>query len=215
MKLYTYYRSSAAYRVRIALRLKGLDYESIPIHLVRNGGEQQGDAYKAKNPQGLVPMLQTDNGHYLAQSMAIIEYLDEAFPEPALLPQSIEERAAARALAQAIACDIHPLNNLRVLRYLTNELEQAEDKKNQWYRHWVNVGFAGVERALTQASTTGDFCFGDQPGLVDCVLIPQVYNGNRFNVDMTQYPTIERINLNCLALEAFASSAPEQQADAE
>lgn len=215
MKLYTYYRSSAAYRVRIALNLKGLDYESVPVHLVKNGGEQRSNAYKTKNPQGLVPTLETDDGQNLAQSMAIIEYLEEVYPEPALLPKSPEDRAAVRSMAQAIACDIHPLNNLRVLRYITSELQQSEDSKNAWYRHWVDVGFTGLEQSLSQAANAGAFCFGDSPGLVDCFLVPQVYNGLRFDVDMTQYPTIERVHQNCLKLESFNSAAPERQADAE
>lgn len=215
MKLYTYYRSSAAYRVRIALNLKGLDYESIPVHLVRNGGEQRSEAYTAKNPQGLVPMLETEQSKNLTQSTAIIEYLEEVHPEPALLPKTPQDKALVRALVQAIACDVHPLNNLRVLQYLTRELEVSEKQKKEWYRHWVNVGFSGVEKMLHNAGATEDFCFGDTPGFADCVLIPQVYNAERFDVDMSQYPLITRINQNCLTLDAFSSAAPDKQVDAE
>jgi maleylacetoacetate isomerase len=215
MKLYTYYRSSAAFRVRIALNLKGLHYDSIPIHLVKDGGQQRHQGYLEKNPQGLVPMLQTEDEQNLSQSMAIIEYLEEVFPQPALLPESPVQRAQVRAISQAIACDIHPLNNLRVLQYLTNTLKQDVEQKNTWYRHWVKQGFAALEVTLSSSETTGRFCFGDTPGMADCLLIPQVYNAQRFAVNMADYPTIAGINESCLALDEFAQALPENQPDAE
>ena len=214
MKLYTYWRSSAAYRVRIALQLKGLDYEDAYIHLVRDGGEQLGEAYGAINPQKLVPSLELDDGAVMTQSLAMIEYLEEVHPEPALLPANPVDRARARALAQAVACDIHPVNNLRILKYLSGELQLDEDRKAAWYRHWVQTGFEALEKMLKDSSGTGRFCHGDKPGLADCCLVPQVYNARRFEVDMAAYPTIARIDGACLELEAFQKAAPERQGDA-
>ncbi len=214
MKLYTYFRSSAAYRVRIALNLKGLAAEMMPIHLVKNGGMQLQADYRAINPEGLVPAL-VDDGHVLSQSLAIIEYLDETHPAPALMPANALDRAWVRSLALAIACEIHPLNNLRVLRYLTGELKVAEEDKNTWYRHWCIEGLSAIEKILASDARVGQFCYGDTPSLADCCLIPQMYNAQRFKVDFSSMPTLLRIQGNCLALEAFAKAAPELQADAE
>jgi len=210
MKLYSYYRSSAAYRVRIALNLKGLDYETVAVNLLK--GEEQGDDYRRINPQGLVPVLEVD-GQLLAQSMAILEYLEETRPEPPLLPGDPLQRAQVRALANIVACDIHPLNNLRVLKYLATELQAEDEQKNRWYCHWIDEGFRAFEQRL-QDLDSGDYCFGNSPTLADVLLIPQVYNARRFRVDMTRYPRIERIEQHCLGLEAFARAIPENQPDA-
>ncbi|GEK47714.1 maleylacetoacetate isomerase [Bisbaumannia pacifica] len=210
--LYGYFRSSAAYRVRIALNLKGLAYDQAPVNLVK--GEQRGEEYLARNPQGLVPALVTDDGARLTQSLAICEYLDERYPEPALLPADAAGRARVRALAQAVACEIHPLNNLRVLKYLTGELGVDEATKMTWYRHWVSEGFAALETQLSREAGSGDFCHGDAPGLADLCLVPQVFNAERFACDLTAYPRIRRIVANCRALDAFARAAPEAQPDA-
>lgn len=212
MKLYTYFRSSAAYRVRIGLNLKGLPYEAMPVHLVRHGGEQLGEAYRAINPSALVPSLE-DEGHTLTQSMAILEYLDETHPAQPLLPSAPAERARVRALAQMIACDIHPLDNLRVLRYLVRTLGISEDAKNDWYRHWINEGFAALEAQLARAPAR--FCHGDSPTLADCLLVPQVYNAQRFGIDLGPYPHIARVDAACALLPAFIAAHPAQQPDAE
>lgn len=214
MKLYGYWRSSAAYRVRIAMNLKGLTYEDCFVHLVKDGGEQLQAAYKAINPQGLVPSLELDNGDYLSQSMAILEYLDETCEGPKLLPETAQDRAYVRALALSVACEIHPLNNLRVLKYLSGVLKVSDDEKSTWYRHWVTQGFDALEETLSNSKQTGKFCFGDQPGLADICLVPQVYNARRFNVDLTLYPTIVAIDQNCQELDAFQKAVPEQQGDA-
>ncbi|TFW17365.1 maleylacetoacetate isomerase [Massilia arenosa] len=214
MQLYTYFRSSAAFRVRIALNLKGLAYEAIPIHLLRGGGEQLQEAYRAVNPEGLVPAL-VDNGATITQSMAIIEYLDETHPVMPLLPQDALGRARVRALAQMVACDIHPIDNLRVLRYLVKELGVPEEAKTEWFRHWVREGFAAIERHLSRDSATGRFCHGDTPTMADCVLVPQVFNARRFDVDLAPYPTIARIHAACMELPAFQAAQPSQQPDAE
>ncbi|RBP53798.1 maleylacetoacetate isomerase [Arenicella xantha] len=214
MKLSSYFRSTAAYRVRIALNLKQVDYDIIPVHLVRNGGEQKSAAYRHKNPEGLVPALEVQ-GSVLSQSLAIIEYLEEVYPEPALLPSEPLLRAYVRGLAQAITSDIHPLNNLRVLQYLVKELDVTEQQKLAWYQHWVATGFSGLETRLATSPRTGDYCLGATPGIADLCLVPQVYNAQRFNCDMSDYPTISRINEACLALQAFQQAAPEQQVDAE
>lgn len=214
MKFHTYFRSSAAYRVRIALNLKGLAYDSVPVHLLRAGGEQRQPGFLALNPAGLVPTLE-DDGAVLVQSLAIIEYLDETRPGVALLPGSALERARIRALAQAIACDIHPLNNLRVLKYLKHELGVSDEQKNAWYRHWVDLGLAAVEAMLAKDPRTGAFCHGDAPTLADCCLVPQVFNARRFDCDLTALPTVLRIVERCEALEAFRLAAPDAQADAE
>jgi len=214
MKLYTYFRSSAAFRVRIALQLKGIEAEQIPVHLVRQGGEQRLPDYLALNPAGLVPAL-VDEDLVLTQSLAIIEYLDEVQPEPSLLPGSPAERARIRAIANAIACDIHPINNLRVLQYLQHELGIGEEQKNAWYRHWVVLGLAAVETLLATSPATGDFCHGSHPTLADCCLIPQVFNARRFNCDLSAMPHIVRIASNCEAIEAFRLAEPGRQPDAE
>ncbi len=214
MKLHTYFRSSAASRVRIALNLKRLAYDSVPVHLLRAGGGQRQPDYLALNPAGLVPTLE-DDGAVLAQSLAIIEYLEETRPAVALLPGPALERARVRAIAQAIACDIHPLNNLRVLKYLKHELGVPEERKNAWYRHWVDVGLAAVEAMLANDPRTGAFCHGDTPTLADCCLVPQVFNARRFDCDLTALPTVLRIVERCEALEAFRLAAPAVQPDAE
>jgi len=214
MKLYTYFRSSAAYRVRIALNLKGLPYEAVPVHLLHDGGQQNQAAYREKSPLGIVPALQTDTG-VLTQSLAIIEWLDETYPQVPLLPADANGRARVRAIAQTIACDIHPLNNLRVLGYLTKNFGISEEQKNDWYRHWVNDGLAAVEKLLGDDPRTGTFCHGEMPGMADCCLIPQVFNARRFNCSLEGLPTIQRIVAACESMEAFQNASPARQGDAE
>ncbi|HRP97473.1 MAG TPA: maleylacetoacetate isomerase [Rhodocyclaceae bacterium] len=214
MRLYTYFRSSAAYRVRIALNLKGLAYDAMPVHLVRGGGEQHGADYRALNPAGLVPALE-DGGAVLTQSLAIVEYLDETHPEPPLLPGDALARARIRALAQAIACDIHPINNLRVLQYLKRELGASDEQKNAWYRHWVETGLAAVEATLAAQPQAGRFCVGDSPTLADVCLVPQVYNARRFACRIDGLARTARVVEACEALAAFRLAAPENQPDAE
>ncbi len=214
MRLYTYFRSSAAYRVRIALGLKGLAYDAVPVHLVRGGGEHRQPAYLQLNPAGLVPALE-DGGEVLGQSLAIIEYLEEVHPWPALLPQAPLDRARVRAIALAIACDIHPINNLRVLQYLGEVLGAADSQKTDWYRHWVLAGLGAVEALLAGDRRTGDFCHGDVPGLADCCLVPQVFNARRFGCDLSTMPNVVRIAANCETIEAFRLAAPGNQPDAE
>ncbi|WP_066457857.1 maleylacetoacetate isomerase [Castellaniella caeni] len=211
--LYSYFRSSAAYRVRIALGLKGLDHRIVPVHLLRQGGEQHQAAYLQRNPEGLVPALD-DQGHVLTQSLAIIEYLDEVYPGAALLPAEPLARARVRALAQLIACDIHPLNNLRVLRWLAHEMKVDKAVRDAWYRHWIVTGFAAFEAQL-RAPGTGLYCQGDTPGLADCCLVPQVYNAQRYEIDLSPYPTLQRIARQCDTLSAFQAARPEAQPDAE
>ena len=211
IKLYSYFRSSAAYRVRIALNLKSLPYEYLPVHLVK--GEQRDERYRALNPQALVPML-VDDGEAITQSMAIIEYLDEKFPDPPLLPPTPDARARVRSVAQAIACDIHPLNNLRVLKYLTGTLGATEDAKNAWYRHWIELGLAAIEARLAADSRTGAFCHGATPTLADICLVPQLANARRYDFSIEAYPTLGRIESHCLELDAFARAAPARQPDA-
>jgi maleylpyruvate isomerase len=212
MKLYSYFRSSAAYRVRIVLHLKGIDYETVPVNLIQS--EQRGESYLERSPQGLVPALELDSGESLLQSLAICEYLDEQYPEPPLMPGDAVGRARVRALAQVIACDIHPLNNLRVLKYLTDHLHDAEENKLEWYRRWVHAGFQALERMLATSASTGEFCHGDQPTLADVCLVPQVFNARRYDCDLAACPTVTRISANCEALPAFADAAPERQPDA-
>lgn len=214
MKLYTYFRSSAAYRVRIALNLKGLSYEPVPVHLLRDGGQQRLPAYRAVNPAGLIPALE-DQGHVLTQSLAIIEYLDEIHPEPPLLPPAAVDRARVRALAQTIAADTHPLNNLRILQYLGKTLGADEAARQAWYRHWTSEGLGAFERLLAADPKVGDFCHGDAPGLADCCLVPQVFNARRFDCDLSGMPHVCRIVDNCERLPAFQQAAPGQQPDAE
>jgi maleylpyruvate isomerase len=212
MKLYGYFRSSAAYRVRIALNLKGLEYEQVPIHLAQ--GAQRSDEYRQLNPQALVPMLVTAEGKRHTQSLAICEYLEECYPEPPLLPADADGRARVRALANIPASDMHPLNNLRVLKYLTGTLGVDEAAKLAWYRHWVAEGFAGLEGMLSAEEGTGEFCHGDQPTLADVCLVPQVFNAERFDCDLTPYPIIRRIAARCNELPAFAQAHPARQPDA-
>ncbi|BDT60148.1 maleylacetoacetate isomerase [Massilia varians] len=214
MKLYTYFRSSAAYRVRIALNLKGLDYQAVPVHLLREGGQHLMDDYLTINPSGLVPALQDDR-MTLTQSMAIIEYLDEVYPLVPLLPKDAVGRARVRELAQIIACDIHPVNNLRVLKYLVKHLGQSEEAKTDWYRHWVIEGLRSLEAHLARNLGTGLFCHGDTPTIADCFLVPQVFNARRFDIDIDAYPTIARIDALCVDLPAFKAAHPSQQPDAE
>lgn len=214
LKLYSYWRSSASYRVRIALNLKGLAYELVPVHLVNDGGEQHARHYHELNPQELVPVL-VDGSHVIRQSMAIIEYLDESYGgDCALLPESKHSRARVRAIAQAVACDIHPLNNLRVLQYLENDLDIAKQQRDSWVRHWISLGFRAVEELLGDDPSTGTFCEGDTPSLADLCLIPQVYNAVRFDVDMSAFPTIHRIHYACEEMSAFQDARPENQPDA-
>ncbi|HEY0488235.1 MAG TPA: maleylacetoacetate isomerase [Telluria sp.] len=215
MKLFTYFRSSAAYRVRIALNLKGLPYEAVPVHLLRSGGEQLQPAYRAVNPAALIPALEDDGGAVLTQSLAIIEYLDETHRDVPLMPADPLGRARVRALALTVACDIHPLGNLRVLKYLVHELKTSDDAKLAWSRHWIREGFTALEAALAGSPSTGRFCHGDTPTLADCCLVPQVFNALRFDVDMAQFPTIARIHAACSELDAFAAAHPSKQPDAE
>ena len=211
--LYTYWRSSAAYRVRIGLFLKGLAWEGRPVHLVRDGGEQHADAYAALNPQQLVPAL-LHEGHTFTQSLAILEYLDERFPQVPLLLADAVGRARVRALAQLVACDIHPINNLRVMQYLERRLDAPADVRTQWTLHWMADGFAAMESMLAGSADTGMFCHGDRPGLADICLLPQLYNAHRFGLDLAPYPTLRRIEAACLALDAFDRARPENQPDA-
>ncbi|GAB3548827.1 maleylacetoacetate isomerase [Noviherbaspirillum agri] len=218
MKLYSYFRSSASYRVRIALNLKGLPYETVPVHLLKDGGQQFSSEYKTLNPDALVPALVDDVegvAAVLTQSLAIIEYLEEAHPTPPLLPRGAVDRAYVRSIALSIACDIHPLNNLRVLRYLVRALRIDEDAKTAWYRHWCEQGLASLEAVLAKDRRVGIFCFGDSPTLADCCLIPQIANAQRFNCDLSAMPTLLRISDACLALDAFAKASPANQPDAE
>ncbi len=213
LKLYGYWRSSAAYRVRIALNLKGLDYEQVPVHLIRDGGEQHAPDYALTHPQKLVPVLQHGE-RKVRQSLAIMEYLEELWPDPPLLPLAARDRARVRALALLIACDIHPLNNLRVLQYLEREWNAPQPERDEWVRHWIAEGFRAFEAMLVEDLSRGAFCEGDSPGIADCCLVPQVYNARRFGVDLEPFPTIRRIEAECLALPAFDAARPERQPDA-
>ncbi|MCF1428050.1 MAG: maleylacetoacetate isomerase [Shewanella sp.] len=212
MTLYGYWRSSAAYRVRIALNLKGIEVGHKSVHLVKDGGQQHHADYIALNPQQLVPALVLENGEVLTQSMAMLEYLEDTNPESPLLPSDPLAKAKVRALANAIACDVHPLNNLRVLQYLKGEAGLDDAAKDAWYQHWIVTGFNAYEAMLQD--TAGEFSFGDLPTLADICLVPQVYNARRFNVPLANYPNIVRIVENCNQLAAFADAAPENQADA-
>jgi maleylacetoacetate isomerase/maleylpyruvate isomerase len=212
MKLHNYFRSSASFRVRIALELKGLSYDYLPVHLVRD--EHRQPAYAALSPAALVPTLETDDGQALGQSMAIIEYLDETHPEPPLLPADALGRARVRALAQSIACEIHPLNNLRVLRYLVRELAVSEDAKNTWYRHWVRHGLEAFERELAHGPH-GRYCHGDTPTLADCLLVPQIFNARRFDVNLDGLPRTMAAFEACMALAPFQRAQPSNCPDFE
>jgi len=212
MKLYGYFRSSASYRVRIALNMKGLDYDQVSVHLAK--GKQYDREFSAISPQNLVPVLE-DDGQLLYQSLAIIQYLEEKFPEPRLLPKDSPGRNRVRSLALISACEIHPLNNTRVLAYLTDTLKVTVEQKNAWYRHWVTVGFTALEKRLATEKETGKFCHGDASGFADITLVPQVANANRFKVDLTPFPSIRRINDECLKLEPFRKAMPANQPDAE
>lgn len=211
MKLYTFFRSSAAYRVRIALNLKRVDYDSIPKAFARN--EHRAADYLALNPQGLIPTLD-DDGVVLSQSLAIIEYLNDKFPSPAFFPQDSRDRAQVRSMALAIACDIHPLNNLRVLNYLRQVLKQDDASVNAWYRHWVSIGFEALEQQVRTRSTRQRFCFGDAVSLADICLVPQVFNARRFETDLTAFPTLVTISTYLETLPEFAAARPEVQPDA-
>ena len=214
LKLYSYWRSSAAYRVRIALNLKQLVHEIVPVHLVNNGGEQHSASYHELNPQDFVPTL-VDGSRIFRQSMAIMEYLDETYAGAmALLPSSARERARVRAIAQVVACDIHPLNNLRVMQFLEREFSTPQVERERWTRHWILEGFRALESMLAENSSTGIHCDGDAPTIADACLVPQVYNARRFGIDMQQFPTISAIERECLALPAFDAARPENQPDA-
>lgn len=208
--LYDYWRSSASYRVRIALNLKGLPYTGHSVHLVQDGGQQHAPDYLALNPQQLVPSL-VDGDLVLTQSLAIMEYLEEKWPMPPLLPADRAGRARVRALALVVACDVHPLGNLRVLQYLQGELDVDEERRKEWSRHWIATGFAALEAMLAGDPATGRFCHGDTPGMADVLLVPQVYNARRWHLPMDAYPTISRIDQACQSLEAFRNAAPEAQ----
>ncbi len=208
MKLFDYFRSSASYRVRIALNLKGIAYDSATIHLVNEGGQQHKPSYKALNPQGLVPTLEVEN-QYLTQSLAIIEYLEERYPTPPLLPSNAIERAQVRALALIVACDIHPLNNLRVLQTLKKEFDANKSQVDKWYASWIQKGFDAYEKQITTLKRDKPVSLGSHFSLADICLIPQVYNANRFDVDLSPYPCIQEINDYCLRHDAFIKASPE------
>ena len=212
MKLYTYFRSSASFRVRIALNLKGLEYQPEAISLPK--GAHREAQYAKVNPQALVPTLITDDGLHLAQSLAIIEYLDETHPQPPLVPRDAKGRARVRSLSQLIACDIHPLNNLRTLQYLKRQLKLTEDQVNAWYRHWIAEGLAKLESELG-APATGRYSHGDAPSMADCCLVPQIFNAQRYECDLAPYPKVMRVFGECMKLAAFDSAQPSKQPDAE
>jgi maleylacetoacetate isomerase len=211
MKLYTYFRSSASYRVRIALAYKGIAHEAAYVSLVK--GEHQGDAFRGVNVQGLVPALE-DDGRTFIQSLAIIEYLDERHPHPPLVPKDPFERAYVRAVSQIIACEIHPLNNLRTLKYIRKAYKLDEEGVNSWYRHWIAEGFGMLESYLGRERRSGKYCNGDAVSMADCCLVPQVFNAQRYNCELAPYPRIMRIFEDCMKLDAFASTQPMRQPDA-
>jgi len=211
LKLYSYWRSSAAYRVRIALNLKVLDYSIVPVHLVRDGGEQHAEAYRTLNPQELVPLLD-DGGLRVPQSLAIFQYLEERWPQPRLTPDDLPERARMWAFCQAIACDIHPLNNLRVLNYLQGKLSVSSADRDAWYRHWITEGFRALEQAV---AGSGTYAFGDAPTYADCCLVPQWYNAERYNTPLEDYPRLAAIVAACREHPAFAAAHPDRQPDAQ
>ncbi len=209
MKLYSYFRSSAAYRVRIALNLKNLPYETVPVDLLH--AQQQSADYKSRNPQGLVPALESDSGQVLGQSVAIMEWLEECYPKPSLLPEDLWQRALVRSMVNNIACDIHPLLNLSILNYLKGPLEANPEQVNAWYNAWIRRGFEAIESSLELRG--GDFCFGDSPTLADCCLVPQVFNARRFNISLDDFPVICRISDHCAGLEPFEAAHPARQPD--
>ncbi len=211
MTLYDYYRSSACYRVRIALNLKNLGYDTVPVHLINNGGEQFSPQYQKINPQTLVPSLDI-GGQIITQSLAIIEYLDDVHPEPALLPHDPVKKALVRAFALTITADIHPLNNLRVLKYLQGMLHVTDEQKNMWYQNWIQKGFVALEAQLSSHNDGAPFCFGDTPSLADICLVPQMYNARRFNCDLTPYPALRRIDTHCQEIAAFSLARPVETA---
>ncbi len=213
MKLYSYWRSTAAYRVRIALNLKEIEYELIPVHLVRDGGQQHHDDYQSINPQSLVPALQMPDGKVLTQSLAIIDYLDAKVADKPLYPSDAIAQAQSRAMALSIACDIHPLNNLRVLKYLKGQENWQQSQVDQWYAHWIHEGFAAIEKQL--AFSARQYCFADAISVADIFVVAQVYNANRFKVDLGAYPLIRKINHNCLQQQAFIDAMPENQIDCD
>jgi maleylacetoacetate isomerase len=214
MKLYNYFRSSASFRVRIALNFKGLPYEYAVVHLTKGGGQQFAPEFRAINPDALIPVLD-DDGQRLTQSLAIIEYLEETHPEPPLLPKAPLERAYVRALALGIACEIHPLNNLRVLRYLVRDLKATDEQKDAWYRHWVEQGLASIEARLVAEGKCGRYALGNQVTLADVVLVPQIFNAKRFDCRLDHVPTVMRIFDRCMELPAFIDAQPARQPDAE
>jgi maleylacetoacetate isomerase len=214
MRLYTFFRSSASYRVRIALNLKGLGYEQAAIHLRRGGGEQLMPAYTNINPQALVPALE-DNGKILTQSLAIIEYLEETHPDPPLLPKDPADKALVRSMALVIACEVHPIQNLRVLNYVKATYNQTDEQVNKWAQHWIDLGLSALQEMIAAQPKRGKFCFGDAPTIADICLIPQLGNARRYGCDLSKYPAILAIEKNCNALSAFANAAPEKQPDAE
>ncbi|MEL7450937.1 MAG: maleylacetoacetate isomerase [Pseudomonadota bacterium] len=213
MTLYTYWRSSAAYRVRIALNLKGLEWHPVAVNLARDGGEHRRPDYREINPEGLVPALRYGD-HTVTQSLTIMEFLEEQHPQPALLPGDAVARSRVRALSMAVACDIHPLNNLRVMKYLKANCGQSDADVSRWYSHWIAEGFSGLEARLAGDGQSGRYCHGDTPTMADCCLVPQVYNAKRFKCDLDPYPTIRRINNACLELDAFRDAEPSAQPDA-
>ena len=212
--LHTYFRSSAAYRVRIALNLKGLNARHVSIHLNRGGGEQFSESFRALNPQALVPVW-TDDAVSMSQSLAIMEYLDERHPAPPIMPPTIEARAKVRQLAAAMACDIHPLNNLRVLKYLTNSLGASDAARDEWVKHWTILGLEALEAEVGRDRTSAPFCVGAQPTIADCCLVPQLFHAQRFGVDLAPYPTLRAIDAACQALPAFRDAHPSVQPDAD
>jgi len=214
MKLYNYFRSSASFRVRIALNFKGLPYEHAVVHLTKGGGQQFAPAFRAINPDALIPVLD-DEGQRLTQSLAIIEYLEETHPEPPLLPTAPLERAYVRAIALGIACEIHPLNNLRVLRYLVRDLKVTDEQKDAWYRHWVEEGLAAIEARLVAENRCGRYALGNQVTLADVVIVPQIFNAKRFECRLVHVPTVMRIFDHCMELPAFVDAQPARQPDAE
>ena len=213
IKLYNYFRSSASYRVRIALNLKGVPYEYLSVHLLKDGGQQLAPSFRALNPESLVPVLD-DDGEVLTQSLAIIEYLEETRPAPPLLPRNAVERAYVRGIALAIACEIHPLNNLRVLRYLVKTLGASEEQKNAWYRYWVEQGLASIEARLVTERRCGRYALGDAVTLADVFIVPQIFNAQRMDCNLDAVPTVMRIFDNCMQLAAFVDAQPSAQPDA-